>query len=221
MNNPFQLPTLGDSTDTNSTKKYNKKPANFIEALRNQGQAATTGVAGNFIDQITGKASNYQNPTNTVNNFPQKQEQAFNFAEYLKSRENKVRQEERMLHGQQQRSETVLFTKKEEQAKKEIEFIKEEIKKILVSSEDLSVELLEAEKTIMTRSVETGVYQINFFQRIKRLIILAKKRISEAQNWLELFNHRTNQKSYYWGQVKKSGAKFMLSQERQLVTQTG
>ena len=213
MDNLFNAPNSIPSTGSKKPVKTSK-PVSFIEAIREQGGSATKGVASNFIDQITGRDNSSQAQDTKLN------QQPFNFAEYLKRRENKIRQQERMLIQQQQRSETVLFYKKEDEAKKEIESIKVEIKKIIISTKDVSSELIEAEKTVMTTTVEAGTYQINFFQRIKRLIAIAKKRITEAQSWLELFNQK-KQQSFYWGQVKKTGTKYMLSSERQVVTQTG
>jgi hypothetical protein len=209
------------SNFNSANKKKYQKPNNLIEAFRDQGSAATRGVASSFIDQLTGK-DQFQNTNSNQNQQEQKpQSQPFNFAEFLKQRENRIRQQERMLSQQQQKTERVLFFQKEDKAKQEIEIIKAEIKKIIISTQDVSAELIEAEKTVATTTVEVGTYQINFFQRIRKLLILAKKRIEESRHWLELYNQRNAHRSYYWGQVKKSGSKFMLSQERQISNQTG
>jgi uncharacterized protein DUF5660 len=201
------------NSNSNSNQTHTKKPANFIEALKEQGRAATSGIANAAADQLSGsKQAQEQNPEKKPN---------FDFAEFLKSRDQKIRSQERNLHQQQQRSETVLFNRQNEETKKQIEEIKISIKQILIATKDTSAELIEAEKTIMTTTVEVGTYQINFLSRVRRLIELAKKRISEANHWLDMFNTRNQHRSYYWGQVKKSGTKFMLSHERQIATQTG
>jgi hypothetical protein len=211
-----------------SAKKGSTKPHNFIEALKDlgggvkdQGKAATAGILSQAVDQMTGKADQYSPQTQgSADQFPQPQ-MPFNFAEYLKSRENLVRQQERQLAEQQRSGEKLVFHRKEEEAKQQVELIKTEIKKLIVETGQMSVELQQAEQTVMTTTVEPGTYHLNFFDRIRRLIALARKRISESRNWLELFNSRQQQRSYYWGQVQKSGTKFMLSHERYMATQAG
>lgn len=152
---------------------------------------------------------------------PQNPNQPFNFAEFLQQREQKIRQQERNLADQQRQSEKVLFHRKEEEARKEVEAIKEEIKKIIKTMGGVSAELIAAEQTVLSTTVEAGTYHLNFFQRVRRLLALARKRLSESQHWLELFNSRQKHRSFYWGQVKKSGTKYMLSQERYMATQAG
>jgi len=212
-----------------TTKKNVTKPHNFIEALKelgggvkDQAKAATAGTLGQAVDQMTGKQNQDQQPAGQSPNnaFPQPK-MPFNFSEYLKSRENTIRRQERQMAQQQRSAEKLVFHRKEENAKKEIELIKAEIKKLILETGEMSAELQQAEQSVMTTTVEPGTYHLNFFDRIRRLIKLARKRVSESRNWLELFNSRKKTKSYYWGQVKKSGTKFMLSHERYMATQAG
>jgi len=222
MDDPFKLSSSNSST---GKKKQTNQSASFLEALREQSRSATTGVASSFVEQITGNPSD----TTKLDKQPNQQAKApanpntppFNFAEFLRMREQKVRQQERMLHQQQQRTETLVFHQKEESARKEIELIKEEIRKIIESSTEISSELISAEQSVMTTTVEVGTYQINFFQRIRRMLVLIRKRLSESKHWLEEFNSRKKNRSHYWGQVQKSGTKFILSHERYVATQTG
>ena len=222
MNDPFSFGSNQNNLSSTNSAVQKKKPqtASFLESLREQGKTATSGVAQGAIDQLFGGGQANQQ-ANNPNQLANPNQQPFNFAEFLKLREQKIRQQERTLSEQQRRTETVVFSQKEESAKKEIEFIKEEIKKIIKETGDVAVELIEAEKTVLTTTVEAGTYQINFFQRIRSLLAIARKRIAESKNWLEMFNSRQKQKSYYWGQVKKSGTKYLLSNERYMATQAG
>lgn len=211
---------------TKSSKKSSIKHRNFIEALKDlgggvkdQAKAATTGMLNQAVDQMTGSLDQ-SSPQSPADRFPQPQ-MPFNFSEYLKSRENQIRQQERQMAQQQRGAEKLVYHRKEEEAKQQVELIKAEIKKLIVETGEMSVELQQAEQTVMTTTTEPGTYHLNFFDRIRRLIALARKRISESRNWLELFNSRKQQKSYYWGQVKKSGTKYMLSHERYMATQAG
>ena len=94
MNNLFNSPSLlTQNQKTQATPS--KKSSNFVEALKDQVGAATTGVLKNAIDQLSNQATSQ----NQENQAPKD----FNFAEYLKLKENKIRQQERTLHQQQQR----------------------------------------------------------------------------------------------------------------------
>ena len=146
----------------------------------------------------------------------------FDFQEFLKQREAKIKAQERQRAAQQQYTERLIFNRKDQETRAEIEAIKTEIKTLIKMTKGISETLIETEKAVLTQSIETGSgnYYFSFFQRIKRLIRLAQKRLSESQYWLEIFNQRSKAKSYYWGQVGKSGTKFSQSHERAIVTQT-
>lgn len=215
FNNINQNQTSNNLFSSQDDKQKEKKRAtSFVESVKEQGQALTEGFVDSASKQIFGpktSQSKQENPN---------QSNQFNFNEFLKQREQKIRQQERMRAESQRRQEHVLFHRKDEETKKEIEQIKIELKKIIKATGEISEVLIESEKTVTTTTVDAGDYYVNFFQRIRKLIAIAKKRLSESQHWLEVFNQRTKSKSHYWGQVQKSGTKYMLSHERSVVTQT-
>ena len=137
---------------------------------------------------------------------------------YLKSRERQAVSRERQKFEGRIREERLVFHRKQEEAKLQIKAVQEELKKLADASQGLSQEI---KKATFTATVEPGTYHDNFFDRIRRLIQLARKKISESKSWLETFNHRAKKRSHYWFNVKKSGTKFMLSQERYMSTQVG
>jgi len=202
----------------NSLKPKNKstsKANNFLEAFKEQTKAATFGVAAGAYDQIIGRDPQAVEET--------KPQTTFNFEEYLRSRENQIRNQERLIARNRQVTETLVFHRKEEAAHQQIEYIKSEIKTLVVQTGKLSGELVQAEKAVMgqTPDIQSGTYYLSFFERIKRLVILAKKKINESRTWLAAFNGRCQNKSYYWSQFAKSGSKFSLSHERYMATQAG
>ena len=229
MNDPFKLPTPFGNTSTSNNKQNNQgnQSKNLLEMFREQGTSATTGMIGNAADQLFGTPQAPKSP----NIMPHPQmpgmppnpngQPPFNFAEFLKRREQRIRQQERGMADQQRRQEKVIFHQKEQSAKKEIEAIKQEILKIIKTTNGISAEILSAEQSAMGNTVEAGTYHINFFQRIRRLLAIAKKNLAESAHWLEQFNNRKKAKGVYWQNVKKSGAKYQLSSERSVVTQTG
>lgn len=224
MNDPFKLPNNLGNNNTNSNNKKTPQKGNFLESFREQGKSATTGMLGNAADQLFGARTSSPDFYNQQQfpSAPQNPSQPpFNFAEFLKRREQNIRSQERNLGEQQRRQERIVFYQKEESAKKEIESIKSQLIQIIKSTNGISADLLAAEQTVLSTTVEVGTYHINFFQRIHRLLERVRKNLAESAHWLEIFNQRNQAKSYYWGQVKKSGTKYQLSQERALVTQTG
>jgi uncharacterized protein DUF5660 len=222
MSDPFQFPNpYAGKQNNQQTAQKKVQPNNFLEAFKEQGRTATSGVVSNAVDQITG-VSNINPQVQQAETKPaQNLNQKFNFAEFLRLREQKVRQQERGLVEQQRHTETIIFHQKEDKAKKEIEAIKIEIQKIIEVSKGLGGQAREIERTVATNTVVAGVYQSNFFERVLKLLVTIKKQLSESKNWLETFNSRRTNRSHYWGNVKKSGAKYMLSNERYVATQAG
>ncbi|PIS09655.1 hypothetical protein COT75_00455 [Candidatus Beckwithbacteria bacterium CG10_big_fil_rev_8_21_14_0_10_34_10] len=209
-------------SSSSKKKKGSHQPVSFIEALKDIGSSvqkqakdATIGTGKAMADQLLGGNKNSDQVGDSGELQP---ETPFNFEDYLKSREKQIEQVQKQKFESRIQEERLVFHRKEEEAKLEIKAVQEELKKLAESTEGLSVEI---KKATFTATVNPGTYHENFFSRIKRLIQLARKKLVESQTWLESFNYRSQRKSAYWGGVKKSGTKFMLSQERYTATKTG
>jgi len=137
---------------------------------------------------------------------------------------NKIIRKERLFRQIQKEfwdlkgQEKVLFNQKERKTKLQIEALQEELKKLAASTKNLTKEV---EVAAIQVPVEPGVYHLNFFEKLKQLLVSLKKKIDESATWLAALNQRTEKRNYYWAQVRKSGTKFMLSQERYMSTQLG
>ncbi|GAG16340.1 unnamed protein product, partial [marine sediment metagenome] len=175
---------------------------------------ASLGTGKGMVDQLFGAP---RTPT-APHSGELKADKPFNFEDFLKSRERLAVQKERQRYQHKIEEEHLVFHRKQEEAKLQIKAVQNELKKLADASQGLSIEI---KKATFTAAVEPGTYHENFFDRIRRLIELARKKIVESKSWLETFNHRSKKRSHYWGQVKKSGTKFMLSQERYMATQAG
>jgi len=205
-----------------TSKKTSNRPNNFIEALKDLGSSikqqakdATLGAGKSMVDQVLNAPP--------IDNKPQAGElnpnTPFNFEDFLKSRERQIEQTQKQRYEKRLKDETLIFHRKEEEAKLQIKSIQEELKKLAEVTQGLSQEV---KKAVFTASVAPGTYHLTFFDRIRGIIELARKQISESKTWFESFNRRKKHKQgHYWGQVKKSGTKFMLSQERYMATQSG
>lgn len=202
-------------------KPTTSRPANFIEALKDfkggfkkQAKDISFGVGSSAIDQLTG----FDRPSMQPESGQISPDKPFNFAEFLKSREQQIKQQERLLYERRYREERLVFSSKQEEVKLQIKAIQEEIKKLADSTDGLSYEV---KKAALQAVVSPGIYHVSFFERIRRIIQFVRKQIAESRTWLETMNNRSRKQSYYWGRVKQSGTKFMLSQERYLSTQVG
>lgn len=68
---------------------------------------------------------------------------------------------------------------------------------------------------------DVGTYHVSFLEHLISLVLLLRKNVESASNWLAVFNQRNKKKGYYWGNVKKSGSKFYLSPDRNPANQAG
>ena len=201
------MDTFSSFNQNSQKQKKTQGSTNFIEALK--------GFGSSFKQQAKDAAFG-------VPSKPQsgdlKAEQPFNFENYLKSRERQIESREKQKYERKIQEERLIFHHKQEEAKLQIKAVQEELKKLASATTGLSNEV---KKAVFTAAVEPGTYHENFFDRIRNLIELARKKIVESKSWLETFNKRSKKRSHYWFNVKKSGTKFMLSQERYMATQVG
>jgi len=114
--------------------------------------------------------------------------------------------------------EKIIWTRQEQETRLQVATILEELKKLAKSVKQLDQEVEVATAQV---PVEPGIYHLSFFEKLRQTIILFRKRVEESVNWLAAFNQRAKKRNHYWGQFKKSGTKFLLSQERYMSTQAG
>jgi hypothetical protein len=198
QSNPFQ--TKKPSTQRNH--------ANFIEALKSiGGQTASSftkdvigGVSKNFVQDLTGSRIDQNNP------------------ERNQDIEAQIRQETLAIQRHREVNETKIFDRKEVEVKAKIEAIKEQLQMLVQELAGMDQSL---EKAIEEEIVNPGTYHLNFFEKLRKILLDLRKRVVDSANWLETSSQRKAAQQGYWGNVKKSGTKYMLSQERTLATQAG
>jgi len=206
---------------TNKPKNNQGKrlPSNdsFLEALRDLGTGVGNSVANDVIkgipqealNQITRKKSGELKPNQTLN-----------LDQLAKTEERFSRQTERFTQEflDIRHQERLIWKQEEEKTKLQIAAILEELKKLASATKNLANEVDIAAKQV---PVEPGVYHLSFFEKLRETLVLIRKRVEDAATWLSAFNQRAKRRNYYWAQVRKSGTKFMLSQERYMATQAG
>lgn len=190
----------------------NRNHASFIEALKGIGsQTASSltkdvisGVSKNVLQDLTGSRLDSNQPnTNSENSL---------------DIETKIKHETLALQRHREINETKIFDQKEEEVKAKISAIKEQLQLLVQELAGMDKDL---EKAIEEEIVSPGSYHLNFFEKLRKFLIDLRKRVADSANWLEVSSQRKAIQRGYWGNVKKSGTKYMLSQERTLATQAG
>jgi hypothetical protein len=197
--------------------KRNLRSDSFLEALRDLGggvaksaaQDVVGGVAENAFRQMVGKPFGELQPSESLDM------KRLSWESALREREKRQFQQE---FAHLRRQEKTIWTKAEQETQMQIKVILEELKKLAISTQKLSEEVkIAAEQA----PVAPGTYHVSFFEKLRQTIVLFRKRVEESATWLSAFNQKAKKRNYYWAQVKKSGTKFMLSQERYMATQAG
>lgn len=142
---------------------------------------------------------------------------AFEYEE-RKKREEQIRIQERMMAQQKAEEEKARFEGRQKEVKKQIEQLRDAILKIAKSTQNVGMEI---EKAAFEAPADPGIYHLNFFEGLKRALELIKKRLDDSATWMQTFNQRNKRMPFYWQQVRKSGTKYMMSQERSIATSAG
>lgn len=198
------------------------KPNNFLEALRDLGSdvvdTAVDDVVGGFAEtafnQIVGQKKSGELKPNQAVDLKKPTQNSSEFYQEKKEQFQQFQQEFLDIRHQ----ERLIFKRTEQETKLQIAAVIEELKKLSLSTKNLAKEVEIAATQV---PVEPGIYHVNFFERLRQTLIFLKQKIDESATWLAAFNSRSKKRNYYWNQFKKSGTKFLLSQERYMSTQAG
>lgn len=212
-NNPFQ--------PLNQTKKPKPKPnqQSFVEALKSVGSGVASTVKHDVIKPIASDA--WDSLVKTPNNpKPVESKPAASWdTDWLKQREEEIRQQEKAKRRHQELlAAKPLFDRQAEETKAQIKAIQDELKALAKDMAGLGSSLQQA---IEEEIVSPGAYHVSFFEKLRTFIVQLRKQVSESANWLEASAARKAAKGSYWGNVKKHGTKYMLSDERSKATQAG
>lgn len=219
MNNNNQQPNKPGRTNISAHN-------NFIEALKGAGASATKDPAkklgqtmadmpNDLLDSFFNSKPDSTAQNQTGQPFESNQESDFDWQELFQKKEahNRVKQD-------YEQTETVLFNRRNEEVKRKIEEIQKELKKLAGEIVHLNQS---TQTAIEEEVVDPGTYHMNFFEQLLSFLVGLRKRVTESRHWASMAQNRSKTKSYYWKQADKKagGTKYMLSQERQVATQTG
>ena len=103
------------------------------------------------------------------------------------------------------------------EVKQKIEGVRAELKALSQSIKNLRQEI---SKTVLDTPVDPGIYHLNFFEHLRSYLQMMKEQVDDSRTWLMAANNRKAKKGY-WGQFKKHGTSFGLSNERSIATSAG
>lgn len=208
---PFQSPPA---------KKPVRQSENFVEALKSIGGHTAKsfkddlikGTAGDLLSSLTGSGKSPKSPYEQAghDSWP---ESWLNQAERRQEKDDPNR-----LDRHREVVSTPIYDRQQEEVKAQIDALRQELRALAKEMAGLGQSV---QKAVEEEVVNPGTYHIGFFEQLKRYIKLLRKQVSESKNWLALSAQRKQSQKHYWGQVQKSGTKFMLSQERYMATQAG
>lgn len=200
-------------------RKPSKKPSqttdSLIESLRSISGGASDslkedlfkGIPEDFLSQMFGQEKPKARASGDL--IPG---QTLEFSQALEDQkeENKVLKA-KFTHESQLRTQMENQNKqKTQELKLEMQAVMQEVSALAISTTQLSYE---TQVAALQSPVNPGVYHVIFFEKLRETIQSFRKKINNAVVWIQASNKRAQKKQGFWGQVSKSGAKRLLSQE--------
>lgn len=201
---------------------------NPIEAHRDFGSSSP---ASNFLDQVKPSSSDFFDQLLGLNSYKVEEEehsaagdlsegQEINFAKHGQEEEEvehvemgEVAEEYRqeILHGER-------VSRQDQELHAQVNEILAEIHQLIAASKELESEY--GHVVVEQAPKKAGKYELAFFDWLLSTIRVARMRVEDSANWLQMFASKKKQKNY-WNQFKKHGTTFALSNERVVATQVG
>ncbi len=115
---------------------------------------------------------------------------------------------------------TEVFNLREAKDKELIKQLQEQLRALVKEVKTLDASVQTA---IHSDVVDPGTYHVHFFQQLLNFVVLMRKRVHEANTWIENFNSRSKKQGHFWSQVasKKGGTAYLMSQEHQVARNVG
>jgi hypothetical protein len=105
---------------------------------------------------------------------------------------------------------TEVFNLREAKDKELIKQLQEQLRSLAKEMKTLDGSVKTA---IHSDVVDPGTYHVHFFQQLLNFVILMRKRVQEANTWIENFNSRSKKQGHFWSQVASKKRWDCLSHE--------
>lgn len=187
----------------------------FLEMLRDLGGETASSLTNDLLGELPNDALSQtglkpKTPEEGTLYSGESQEELLAQRERLQRR----LQRQEVIH----RQETTVFSAKQQEVEAKVRLLQEEAENLAKATKNLD----EKVKIVASQApVEAGTYHVGFFENLISFIRSLTKKVTDATTWLSLVMVRGKKRSHYWTQVRKSGSKYLLSQERYMATQAG
>src|SRR5258708_611372 len=221
MNNkPARTSTSYKSNDSNP----------FARALQEIGGTTikqATALPGQMVDDAFSSIFGTNSPAPSDSEHNQDQDSATNpFAKALESHQSpqenqadfELEKQRALRHKEIQMTE--VFNLREAKDKELIKQLQEQLRSLAREMKSLDGSVQTA---IHADVVDPGTYHVHFFQQLLNFVVLMRKRVQEANTWIENFNSRSKKQGAFWSQVnsKHGGTAYLMSQEHQVARNVG
>lgn len=215
-----------------SSPSYNSNASNpFARALQEIGGTTikqASALPGEMVNDAFNSifGSNSPSPSQSENNAADTASSATSpFARALENQsspeklgEFELEKQRAIRHKEMQMTE--VFNLREAKDKELIKQLQEQLRSL---GKDIEALDGSAKTAIFADVVNPGTYHVHFFQQLLNFVVLMRKRVQEANTWIENFNSRSKKQGAFWGQVysKKGGTAYLMSQEHQVARNVG
>lgn len=195
-----------------TSKKSVRSASNFLEALRDLSKGVVDEAKIHVKQVVDSDIPQAFGGSGTI-----EPNGSFSMAD-LKAAERQGEHKAEARFTNRLQEERLVFLRSENETKAQVKAIQEEIHSIAKSMGELAKEVQVAASQA---PINPGAYHRSFFERLRGYLKALRLKVAESKQWLAQQNARASKRNHYWGQVKQSGTKFMLSSERYMVTSTG
>lgn len=205
------------STNKKQTRSKSQTPSSdsILEALRDIGGGTASSVKKDVFEGIS---QDFFNQAFGYDRKPQKASgdlapgQSIEFDQVLEEQkeENKALRSQLAYEQSLRHQEQTLVSQQSQELKVQIQALAGEVTQLAKTTQGLAQE---TQIAAMQAPANPGVYHVNFFEKLRSYIVSFRRKIENASLWMQSYNTRSAKKKGFWGQVGKSGAKRLLSNE--------
>lgn len=177
-------------------------------------------MVADAFESLLGTSNNPQTPkpdsnTNSLNPFAKALEQHSD-----PEMQEKFQREKQMAVRHKEMQMTEVFNLREAKDKELIKQLQEQLRALAKEMKTLDGSVKTA---IHADVVDPGTYHVHFFQQLLNFVVLLRKRVQEANTWIENSHSRSKKQGAFWGQVynRKGGTAYLMSQEHQVARNVG
>lgn len=184
--------------------------ANIIESLKDLGNSAQKSITSDIFEGIPKSAldqlfsnqdKNYSGEITPGENL--NMDEVFSGQREENEKLSKQIAFERKLSDE----ENTQSEKKINELRLQLHALMEEVKKLALSTQEMGEQVKIAS---LQAPVNPGVYHLVFFEKLLEFVQNFRKKVENAEIWLESTNKKAEKKNF-WTMYKKSGSKFLLS----------